>query len=356
MKISFSTNKKNDATIENNVKLPYAASKRAFPQIRWVLIVSIVMTPLIVILGKILLDWMFVTSPGTIWMEKKTINSVETGTVEKVFYHKGDTAEPGAVMFRVKHKIPENRREQIAILEAERDAANKSGGISAGSFSSNVSAKGTSSEIQLAYQNVAYYEDARNNTKWLMDQGAATRAEMDLAENKLREAKASVAALTSVTVTPARSSESSAVNPVRVAQIEQSISSLKKMTEEFTDIKAGQGGKVNSIFVSEGQNFFAGDPLAVVVNTQQVHIVTYVDPNDFKKIEIGTIATVKILGTGRKIKAVVEQSPVVADNVPSGISEKFSPITMRGVQIYLKVIDPLQEEEMIDGLPVVVGW
>ncbi|MDF2567688.1 MAG: multidrug resistance efflux pump-like protein [Oscillospiraceae bacterium] len=353
MRVSFSSNKRTDATIENNVKLPYAASKRAFPRIRWILILLIVGSPFIILLGKILLDWVFVTSPGTIWLEKKTINSIEAGTVEKVFYHRGDMASPETVMFRVKRKIPENRIEQIALLEAERDAANR--GIDTEPVSPSVHDRAHSDEVQIAYQSVAYYEQARNNTKWLIEQGAATRAEMDIAENKLREAKASLAAA-SAAVTPVTSNAAQAVNTARIAQVEQSIRSLKKITEDFFDIKSGQGGKVNSIFVTEGQSFSAGEPLAILVNTQQAHIVTYVDPNDFKKINIGTVATVKILGTGRKIKAVVEQSPVVADNVPSGISEKFYPVTMRGVQIFLKVIDPLQAEETIEGLPVVVGW
>lgn len=354
MKVSFSSNKKIDATIENHVRVPYAASKRAFPKIRWIFILILVASPFILLLGKLLLDWIFVTSPGTIWMEKKTINAIEAGTVEKVFYRRGDMASPDTVMFRVKRKIPENRMEQLAFLEAERDAANM--GIESENASPAARVRDNSDEIHLAQQSVAYYEQVRDNTKWLMDQGAATRAEMDAAENKLREAKASLAALTSSSVTPAINSATPAVNPVRIAQVEQSIKYLKKMTEEFFDIKSGQGGKVHSIFVSDGQSFSAGEPLAVLMNTEQVHIVTYVDPADFKKINIGTIATVKILGTGRKIKAVVEQPPVAADNVPSGISEKMYPITMRGVQVFLKVIDPLQEEEMIEGLPVVVRW
>jgi multidrug resistance efflux pump len=354
MRISFTSNKKNDATIENNVKLPYAASKRVFPKIRWILILIMVSSPFIMLLGKILLDWLFVTSPGMIWLEKKTINSIEAGTVEKVFYHKGDMASPDTVMFRVKRRIPENRMEQIALLEAERDAANM--GMKSENASPVVRSRDISDEIQLAYQSVAYYEQVRGNTKWLMDQGAATRAEMDVAENRLREAKASLMALTSSSAIPAINSAAPAVNPVRIAQVEQSIKSFKKMTGEFLDIKSGQGGKVNSILVSDGQSFSAGEPLAVIANTEQVHIITYVDPADFKKINIGTIATVKMLGTGRKIKAVVEQPSVVADNVPSGISEKFYPITMRGVQTFLKVTDPLQEEEMIEGLPVVVEW
>jgi len=354
MKVSFSSAQKNDATIENNVKLPYAASKRAIPQIRWVLILIIVGSPFILFLGKMLLDWVFVTSPGTIWMEKRTINSIEAGTVEKVFFHKGDMASPDTVMFRVKRKIPDNRMEQIAILEAERDAANA--GIENLSAPSAARVRGNSEETKLAYQSVAYYEQVRDNTKELMDKGAATRAEMEVAENKLREAQASLAAHTSSSATPAINSATPAANAVRIAQVEQTISSLKKMTQDSFDIKTGQGGKVSSIFVSDGQSFSAGEPLAVVLNTEQVHIVTYVDPNDFKKINIGTIATVKIIGTGRKIKAVVEQPPVAADNVPSGISEKFYPVTMRGVQVFLKVLEPLQEEEAIEGLPVVVGW
>lgn len=331
MKISFSSNKKNDATVENNVRIPYGAAKRAFPQIRWLIILIFVASPFFIFLGKIVVDWVFVTSPGTVWMEKRTINAIEAGTVEKAFYRRGDIAGADTVIFRVKRRMPENRREQLALLEAEREAA--SIGAIAG-------------ERQLTSESVAYYQQLRDNTKWLLEQGAATRAEMDLAENKLWEVKAAVGFAYAAP----------AVNPVRVAQVEQSIKSLQKITEEFFEIKAGQGGKVSSILVSEGQSFAAGEPLAVVMNTEQAYIVTYVDPSNFKKINMGTVATVKMLGTGRKIKAVVEQSPGTAGSVPTGISEKIYPITMRGVQLFLKVTEPLQEEEAIDGLPVVVEW
>lgn len=354
MRVSFTSNKKTDAAVENNVRLPYAASKRVFPKVRWILILLIVSAPFIMLLGKFILDWIFVTSPATVWMEKKTINSLEAGTVEKVFYHKGDMVSSDTVMFRVKRKIPENRVEQLALLEAEHDAAIK--GAASESVLPVTGTSGISDEIQLANQSVAYYEQARNNTKWLMEKGAATKAELDLAENKLREAKASVAALTAKSATTAVSAATSSVNSVRIAQIEQSINALKKLTEEVLDIKAGQGGKISSIFVNDGQSYSAGEPLAVIVNTEQVHVVTYVDPKDFNKINTGTVAKVKIPSSGRKIKALVEQPPVLADNVPSGISEKIYPTSTRGIQVFLTVLDPLQEQEKIDGLPVVVEW
>jgi len=339
MKVSFSSTKKNDAAMENKVKLPYAAARRAFPKIRWLVILVIVGSPFIMLLGKIMLDFLFVTSPGTIYMEKITINSLEAGTVEKTFYHRGDMVGADTVLFRIKRKHPENTMEQIAMLEAERDKANRE-------IDKPTISGGHLSEIELAQQNVAYYEKMHSNTKWLMDQGAATKAEMDLTENKLREAKASL-----VTKNPPPT-----VNSGRITQVEQNINALKKMTEDFGDIKSGPGGKVHSVFLADNQSFSPGEPLAIVMNTNQVHILTYVDPRDLKKITIGRIATVKILGSDRKITAIVEEPPVAADTVPRGISEKFYPATMRGVQIFLKVMDPLQEEEMIEGLPVVVEW
>lgn len=348
MKISFSSNKKNDAAIENNIRVPYAAAKRIVPKARWFLILVLVCSPFVILSVKLLMNWIFVTSPGTIWLEKKTINAIEAGTVGKIFYRRGDTVSPDTVMFHVKRKIPESRIEQIAFLEAELSAVNA--GIENGSaFSVAPVMRDGGISRQLAYQNIAYYEQERNNIKQLMEQGAATHAEMSLAEQRLREAKATLALATSSTVTPL-------VNPLRVAQIEQSIKSLKNMTEEFFNIKSGQGGKVNSILVSEGQSFSAGEPLAVLMSAEQVYIAAYVDPNDFKKIKIGTVAKVKIFGTGRTINAVVDQPPIAADNVPSGISEKNYAINLRGVQLFLRVIDPLQEEETIEGLPVEVNW
>ncbi|MBP2651344.1 MAG: multidrug resistance efflux pump-like protein [Firmicutes bacterium] len=355
MKVSFSSNKRSDSTIENNVKVPYGAAKRVFPKVRWMIILLLIGSPFIILIGKILLDWAFVTSPGTIWLEKRTINSIEAGTVEKVFFQKGDMVGPDTVIFRVKRKIQENRREQIALLEAEREAA-INGGASEGKVAS-AEVSGSSEQLELVKQSIAYYETMCNDTRRLMEQGAATRAEVDAAENKLRETKASLAAINAASAKALVNNQATpTVNPMRISQIEQSIKALKSMTEEFFDIKTGQGGKVSSILVNDGQSFSAGEPLAIIVNTESAHIMTYVDPKDLKKTDIGTAAIVKLPGSNRKIKAVVEQPPVVADNVPNGISEKIYPTSMRRVQVFLKLLEPLQEEETIDGLPIVVEW
>jgi multidrug resistance efflux pump len=238
----------------------------------------------------------------------------------------------------------------MALLEAERSAA--AGKLPNDNALAAAQMNNVTAEMQLAQQSVDYYQKVCDDTRRLVEQGAATKAEMDAAENKLREAKASLAAHAASSANSAPLAQNSA----RIGQIDQSLNSLQKISEEYFELKSAQGGKVGSVYVADGQSFAAGEPLAVLLNTEQVHIVTYVDPSDYKKITLGTVATVKILGTDRKIKAVAEEPPLLADNVPKGISEKVYPITMRGIQVFLKVMEPLQENEMIDGLPVEVSW
>ena len=65
---------------------------------------------------------------------------------------------------------------------------------------------------------------------------------------------------------------------------------------------------------------------------------------------------VKILSSKRKVKAVVEKVPIQAELVPKGISESLYPTSMRGIQVILKINEPLHSDEFIDGLPVTVIW
>lgn len=330
MKISFSSKKTSEGGSENNIKVPYGAAKRVAPKLRWILILLLVATPFILFLGKICWDWFFITSPGMVWMEPITVNAVESGTIEKINFKRGDLVKNSDKIFEAKRKLPDSRLETIAMLEAERDAGNKL---------SNT----PNQQLGVLWQNVAYYEQARNKIQSLVSKGAATKAELDLAENSLREARVLL-------------STAQMLNPLRAEQVEQSIEKLKGITKETFEISPTKTARISSILVAEGQSFSAGEPLAVIVDPSKIHIVTYVDPHDFEKIEVGKVATIKIIGSGRKIKATVEQTPVLADDVPGGISEKLYPVTMRGIQVFLKPAEELREDESIEGLPVTVNW
>ena len=68
-------------------------------------------------------------------------------------------------------------------------------------------------------------------------------------------------------------------------QVENSLASLRNLAEISLELKANKGGTVDQILVSTGQSFAAGEPLVTVLNSEKVRIVTYVEPDDFGKVQ-----------------------------------------------------------------------
>lgn len=346
LKVSFSTTKTTDSTIQNNIKVPYGAGKRKFPQLKWTGILMVVFLPFLYLIGQILWANLFTTSPGMIYLDRQVINSPEDGIIEAINFNRGDTVNTGDVLLKVKRRFPVNRMEQIALLEAEREAlANQS--------SNNISGtnrmQSGGENAQLLQENLSYYQTLRDHTAQLLQRGAATQAELNEAEAKVREIKAALVG----TATPQKGENQT---DLRLLQVEKSLASLKNLTETSMDVRANKGGMVDQILVSTGQNFAAGEPLVTILNPEKVRIVTYVEPDDFTKVQYGSEITVKILSSKRKIKAVVENVPMQTDLVPKGISENLYPTSMRGIQVVLNATEPLHPDEFIDGLPVTVIW
>ena len=77
LKVSFSTTKAKDSTMENHIKVPYSAGKRNFPQIKWMGILILIFLPFLYLIGQILWANIFTTSPGMIYLDRQVINSPE---------------------------------------------------------------------------------------------------------------------------------------------------------------------------------------------------------------------------------------------------------------------------------------
>lgn len=345
MKISFSNNKNSDATVKNNIKIPYGNAKRIFPQLKWWLVLIIIALPFVYFSGKIISEWLFVRSPGTIYLEKVVVNANEGGTIESIAGKRGDMIAPNSLLLTYKKIIPTGRLEQIALLEAEKNA------LVTGNIGGGTTVDKNYQQISAISNSVAYYEKLRNDTGALMAKGAATRAEYEQVNAKYNELKAALAA---ADVSPVAAPVLS--NEVRKIQVDESIKSLTKFLDNNAQINTGIGGQINTILVNVGQTFSAGEPLAILAKTENVYVSVYVEPEDFKKISLGTGAKVKILGSNRTVTAVVVEQPISASTVPTGISNTIYPNSMRGINVFLKIDEKLNPEEIVDGLPVVVAW
>lgn len=312
MKVSFKSAKETNNTAENNVNIIYSAGKRNFPKIRWYLLLFVLFIPFISLVGKVIYEVVYISSPGIITTDKKIVNFHETGIVEKVFVKSGDEVVKDTVLLTIKRNNP-TAKQQIAVFEGEAATDGETSAVLA--------------------QNVAYWEDILAKTKWLYERNSATMADVNHAHNQLLQAKQAAAGSRG-----------------------RNVNALKKYVDETFEIKAGSDGRIDIVNVAAGQNFAAGEPLAIIAEDNNPYVITYIAPQDYAKVNIGKTVKVKILGSGRICEAIVEKSPVQASAVPNGISDTFYPITMKGVQVWLKFTEPLTKTENIDGLPVKVEW
>jgi len=343
MKVSFSSAHRKDPEVRDGVRIPYAASKRSKAKFLWWSIIFVVFLPFAVLLWHIFAGWFFIYSPGAISMESYTVRAPEDGLLAEIKAVKGAQVASGATLAVLKRVDSPKRLEQIAMMKAELES------LTSPAPAPRYARPGVS--IKLIDENIAYFSKEAEKMRSLMAAGAATKADVDEAEARLRSAKTErAAALAGQPGDP----DGAAVKK-RILYLSKSISYLEGISGTLVEVKAPRGGRVQYVDTVAGQSISAGDELLSLADPSTVCVIAYVAPEDFKGIKPGVSATVIISGSERRVKAEVIEPPTTAQNMPNGladglISDKLS------VKVYLKLKGPLLPEESVDGLPLKVSW
>ena len=342
MRVSFSQAQKNDPGSRSGVKIPYSPGKRKTSKILWWSILALVFTPLAVLLWNIFAGWIFVTSPGMITMDSYAVKAPESGYIKDVFIKKGLDAGAGfTAMTLVRQPSPEIL-ERIALMKAERDALE---------ISLKQAKPLPAISTKAADQNVVFFKKELETMKRLMDQGAATRAEVNLAEQSLRSAVAQRGSLLSARAEP------SAANDIRsrIDYLERSISYLEGLNGSSYAVTLKNAGRVQSVEVVSGQSVRAGQELMWIADPATAKVTAYVAPENFAKIKLDTEANVVLPGRSKKIRATVQEMPTLSQSTPGGLGSRTI-LSSRSVTVYLSLKDPLPDDRIVDGLPVKVEW
>lgn len=342
MRVSFSQNQKNDPEVRSGVKIPYSPGKRKTSKLLWWSILAIVFTPLIVLLLNIFIDWIFVSSPGIISMDSFAITAPENGYVKEVYAKKGSDVDNGFVAMKLVREPSPELIDQIALMKAERD-----------SLSSALSspAKFPLISTRLVDQNIEFYRKEAVTVRRLMEQGAATRAELNLAESNLRSAMAERESILSV-----RADDTAEKNTrSRLDYYNRSIEYLESLKGSSFEVLIKRAGRIQSIEAFPGQSVNAGDDLLWIADPRTAKVIVYVAPENFEKIKIDSEVKVVLPGKSKGIKAVVEEMPTTSQSTPGGLGSRML-VSPRSIRVYLTLKQPLPEERIVDGLPVKVEW
>lgn len=367
-------------TVDEGLSVSYAPARRAAAKLRWYAIVLLVSSPLIYFLVKIIFGWIVISAEGRVSLDPIDINSAASGIVDAVLVKPGDVVTQGAVI--VKMSNPDNDQRETIIrseLEAERSLVDLYSSTTLPKRTDTATVDRTAiygplrealavSKRSRDYQ-LKYYQTIQN----LFNQGAATRAELNLAHEQYTRAQSDVVRAEADLVR----ARLDVVQPIavptsyreyldtqgsllthqgRLANLMAELDAIGRTRGRLT-LTAPTSGRVLDIMVTQGQPIVAGAPVALIGQPSKAMIVAFVEPKHIRYARKDAKARVQFSSGGKMFAAKVAAPPEYAQKVPEGYRDTtaFGAIPLRLV-VKIETTDPIPEEYVVEGMPVKVRF
>lgn len=350
MKINFDTSKQQDPQRDKGVRVSYAPAKRKVARFRWYLILFIVATPLLYFFAKMLYMVLVVSAPGFISFEKITVNASSAGIIEKIAVDVGDTVnvdETLVVLYEPRLK------EREVILLAELESLSTSFSTESPALDSLLRER-----IVLARDMLNYQENILKNNRYLFAQGAATRAELNLAKSQHNKASYTYNEAQSRLLERLESLRRAELIPAvkekrRVKQIEAELAVIEEQGRRLVHVATKQA-RVLDVLVQEGMTVSPGTNMLLLADMSSYTVISYLPPRYARYSRVGSRATITF-PDGQRVSATVHEDAGLARRLPGDLA---SPLASRDIMILVQLAldQPMPTVLMIDNMPVSVRF
>lgn len=347
MRIRFSR-KESPNVDPGGLKVDYGPARRAALKWRWYLLLLLLFSPLAFLLWKVASYAILVSAPGVVRLETVTVSSPIQGVVSLPL-RPGQLVRRGDQLFSVRDPSVEAR---LAVLNAELGAL-KSSPYRPPSLN-RVDLSPLASQVQVQRRSVAYQREVRDRIRDLFSRGAATRAELDQAEDRLRQAEAALAQAEAALSTlkpsaqPASQfSEYEAMRLNRMAQIQAEAEQLGSVRHKV--VTSPVDGVVLELLVNDRGSVPMGGGVVTLGDRSRVRIWGYLDPRFMPYGEVGSPVRVR-MPDGMTVQGRVEATPTLSTQIPPDLS---GPLNERGRAVLISVTCPeLPAAYHVDGIKV----
>lgn len=350
MKVRFSSPQKEHPDRDGGMIIPYGSGKRTVSRWRWSLLVLIISSPLLFLLWRVGSTLFFISAPGVVSLDKVSINSPFAAVVGNILAVPGMSVIRGETLMHLDDPLLNQR---ASVLGAELDALKTGNSVNLDDRSTRIAAD----KVRLAEQNLRYQTAYRDSVRSLFEQGAATRPEMDAAEDRYRQAQSVLVeargAAVSLHVPAFYQQESAAQRNNRIAQIEAELKTLEERRALFSVVSPGEG-RILDVFVAEGQMLAGGAPLVLMGRPQSLKVMAYLQPRLLSYAAPGEKVSIRF-PNGLSVPGRVMAAPELAVRIPAELSGVLS----EGKQTLLVKInfeDSLDSHLQVEGLPVSVHF
>ena len=352
MKVRFVKPEQKDPARDRGITVPYAPAKRNLARWRWYIILLVVSSPLLYFVTKFAYSSVVVEAPGFVRQEQITVRAMVAGYVSDVYVKPLQVVAEGTPIARIGNPDLQLRAAQ---LRAELKELGQVSGKEVDN--SPPSTTGYQDQIEIYRQQRDEAAQRMDNLQQLVNQGAATEAELGAARNQFHEAEGKVAQTYQAMSIQSQPNSSGAQVRTSVAQARSELASVSQQMDGLL-VRAPHAGRIVDLPVIKGDQLAIGGKLAMLApNGAQMHIAAYIPPEHTDYAAPGQQATV-LFPDGMRRVARVTDVPEVMQQVPTA-GDVFAS-QEQGVLVRMEFADgdddTAEKKSLTDGLPVRVRF
>jgi multidrug resistance efflux pump len=356
MKIRFVKPEAGDPERDRGIKVPYAPGKRHLARWRWYLILLVVSSPFLFFTAEFLYSSVLIQAPGFVSQEQLTIRSGSQGNVDEIYVKPLDEVKEGDPVARLANDALTSRQRELRgeLSQLQNVAAQWRGG-----GSSPVSTESFQDALEPARQERDRLSDRMRSIQQLVQQGAATEAELNAARNQYDQASSRLGELyrtMNIQTQPAPRGNGVEIQ-TRILAIQSELASLDSQLQAML-VRAPKAGRVVDLAVVKGDQLTIGSKVAMLApEGGEMHVDAYIPPKNAIYAVPGAYGTV-IFPDGSHHNAMITDVPQVATEVPKAQSALLGGAEL-GVLVRMQLLDTGNSggaRTLTDGLPVKVNF
>ena len=281
MKVKFSSLKQVSPAVDDGVRVPYAAARRTFPKARWYLILILVLSPFVYLAVTSIWSELIVRAPGLVESKQTEVKAAKAGRIATLNATAGQTVKEGDVLISFSTGTESGQRQW---LQAQMNAL--SSPASRADVSQTIAA--LADTVASAQRLVAQRAERLEKMEFLVRQGAATNAEINLARAQWLEADLTHkrARAEWIALREANAPSDSRNRQLAMAQLQNERSNLDQAQAELV-VRAARAGTVISVAVRPGDFVEQGGSLLTIQEPGERFVTAYLDPKNASLAKVG---------------------------------------------------------------------
>ncbi|EAS41986.1 hypothetical protein C9J48_13150 [Photobacterium profundum] len=348
MKVEFHLDKQRNPESEKGMKIVYGAAKRGGYRIRWYFILALVLSPILIMIGFFIKDYVLITAPGIITTNPVTLSAPHNGTILNINVDKGQQVEEHQHLIKLVNSVLDS---DITFLKNELKQIRKQ-------------------EEHAVNINFSTYRTAINDAKNNLKAIAKIKAEYDKYLQQGQVSQVDYAAIinlengarqgfnrATIEYSQAYATEFQTTIAGPVAQVKRRLKqelANKVSQKEALNIVSPYNGSIVEILVTNGQRVEYGTAIATISPMIPPKVIAYLAPKYVNNAILGNRASVRF-PDGSRYQAEITEPTEIASKLPPQLARPFEgqPALLK---VTLTFTGILEKNQWVEGMPVEVHF